>query len=265
VKINRTDSCPCGSGKKYKNCCGSRAAAHAVKKYVNEAHEWMDRNILHGSYPDLYGYLILVDHDVPAEEIWNQLQDWSQQYLDFGKNRTGMCHRIIDQAIAYQMEIDAREGLPAIYCHRGCSHCCYQPVACTDEEAQLIHRYCADNKVHIDYDKLERQHGFMEFDSSGNFTGVTNWDDQPEKDQSCIFLDAATQTCNIWEVRPFVCRAHLAVHTNRHCRSHNGVPDPEAVGIHYPVCSYILSSIFTIHHDSIGKMMTRLLLNLKGD
>jgi hypothetical protein len=57
-----------------------------------------------------------------------------------------------------------------------------------------------------------------------------------------------------------VCRVHLAEKTNEHCRSRNGVPDPEALGIHHPVSSYILSSIFTIHHETIGKTMGKLLL-----
>lgn len=102
--MNCNDVCSRDSGKKYKKYRGSRAADQAEKKYVNEAHEWMDQNVLHGSYPDQYGYLILVDHDVPAEEIWNQLQYWFQQYLNFGKNCTAMCHRIIDQAIEYQIK-----------------------------------------------------------------------------------------------------------------------------------------------------------------
>jgi Fe-S-cluster containining protein len=263
VKIDRNADCPCGSGKKYKKCCGNLSISKTGKKYVNEAHEWMDNTILHGRYPDLYGFLILVDHTIPPEEIWNQLQLWSEQYLDFGENRTQLFHRIIDEAIEYQVEIDKQDGLRSYYCHKGCSNCCYQPVACTDEEAQLIYRYCANNKISIDYEKLGRQQNYMEFDSNNNFSGRTNWNDQPEEDQACAFLDKDEGTCRIWEVRPFVCRVHLAEKTNIYCKSSNGVPNPNASGIHYPVCSYILSSIFTIHHDYIGKMMGRLLLYQK--
>lgn len=223
----------------------------------------MDINILQGRYPDLYGFLILMDHKIPAEEIWDQLKLWSEQYLEFGENRTRICHRIIDKIIEYQMEIDRQDGYPPCFCHKGCSNCCYQPVACTDEEAKLIYKYCAENKIEIDFDKIERQRKFIEFDSSNNFTGRTNWDDQPEGDQACIFLNKDDQTCVIWDVRPFVCRVHLAEKTDIYCRSINGVPNPEAIGIHYPECSYILSAIFSIHHDSIGKMMGQLLLDQK--
>jgi len=83
VKQNCNADCPGGSG----------------KKYINEAHEWMDTNILNGVNPDLYGFLILVDHDIPAAEIWTELQFWSEQYLNFGDNRTQICHKIIDDVI----------------------------------------------------------------------------------------------------------------------------------------------------------------------
>jgi len=262
VKINRNANCPCGSGKKYIKCCGNQPVLKA-KKYVNEAHEWMDKNILEGRYPVLYGFLILVDHKIPPEEIWNQLRFWSEQYLNFGNNRTQICHKIIDEAIQNQMEIDIQEGYRPYYCHKGCSNCCYQPVACTDNEAVNIYKYCADNKIYINFEKLERQQRYIETDSNNNFYERTTWNDQADDEQACIFLNKDDGSCTIWEVRPFVCRVHLAEKTDKYCRSNNGVPDPNAIGIHYPVCSYILSSIFTIHHDSVGKMMGQLLLNQK--
>jgi Fe-S-cluster containining protein len=236
-----------------------------AKKYVNEAHEWMDKNILKGKSPNLYGFLILVNHDIPAEEIWNQLQFWSEQYLAFGEKRTRKLHDIIDQSIEYQIQLDKEDGYRPLFCHKGCSNCCYQPIACTDDEARLIYSFCSVNNIHIDFDKLERQMKFVEYNSNNDFEGITTWDDQPEEDLSCVFLDSKDSSCMIWDVRPFVCRVHLAEKTNEYCRSHNGVPNPLACGIHYPVCSYILSSIFTIHHDSVGKMMGRLLLKQKAD
>ena len=263
MKIDRNAYCPCGSGKKYKKCCGSRSDSKAVKKYINTAHEWMDANILNGRYPVLYGYLILVDHKIPADEIWSQLQFWSEQYLNFGENRTQICHKIIDEAIEYQVELDKQDGYRPYYCHKGCANCCYQPVACTSEEALLINKYCSDNKINIDFKKLVRQQKYIEVDSQNNSYDKTTWTDQADDEQTCVFLDKSDKTCMIWEVRPFVCRVHLAEKTDEYCRSYNGIPDPRASGIHYPVCSYILSSIFTIHYDSIGKMMGHLLLDQK--
>jgi len=261
VKIDRNADCPCGSGKKYKKCCGIQSDSKDAKKYVNEAHEWMNENVLHGKNPVLFGYLILVDHNIPAEEIWNQLQFWSEQYLEFGENRTQICHKIIDETIVYQAELDKQDGYRPYYCHKGCSNCCYQPVACTDEEALLIYKYCADNKINIDFEKLKRQQSCIDADLLSNSHEKNSWIDLPDDDQSCVFLNKSEQSCMIWEVRPFICRVHLAEKTDEFCRSYNGIPDPRASGIHYPACSYILSSIFTIHHDSIGEMMGQLLLN----
>jgi Fe-S-cluster containining protein len=263
VKINRNDLCPCGSGKKYKKCCADNPVTVSKNKYVNEAHEWMDTVVLKGEYPDLYGYLVLVDHNIPAGEIWNQLRFWSEQYLDCGENRTQKFHQMIDEKIEQEQEIDKQNGYRPYFCHKGCSNCCYQPIACTDEEARLIYEYCNNNNITIDFEKIERQMKYIELDTSDNFVGNTTWDEQQEEDQSCVFLDKKDQSCRIWTVRPFVCRVHIAEKTNQYCRSVNGVPNPVARGIHYPVCSYILSSIFTIHHDSVGKMMGRLLLHQK--
>ena len=219
MKTGHDDHCTCDSYKKYKSHCAGRPASNTVKKYINEAHEWMDKKILKGRYPDLYGFLILVDHNIPAEEIWDQLRFWSEQYIDFGEDRTRLCHRIIDETIEYQAEADRREGFRPAFCHKGCSNCCYQPVACTDEEARLIYRFCSEYEIDIDYKKLERQQAFIEFDSDNNFTGRTTWNNQPEEDQACVFLDRLDETCRIWQMRPFVCRVHLAEKTDRHCRS----------------------------------------------
>lgn len=263
MKIKGNAGCPCGSGKKYQQCCGIHSFPERKKRYISEAHEWMDKNILHGRNPDLHGYLVLVEHNIPAGEIWNQLKFWTEQYLYFGENRTRICHRIIDRLLESRAEADEQDGYPQSFCHKGCSNCCFQPVACTDEEAQLIYRHCAENGIYIDFEKLERQRRFMESDSCGNFTGTVNWNKQDEGDQSCIFLNTDDRTCRIWEIRPFVCRVHLAGETDRYCRTYNDIPDPDSIGIHYPECSYILSSIFTVHHDSIGKMMGQLLLDRK--
>lgn len=223
----------------------------------------MDNNILHGRSPDLYGFLVLVDHNIPASEIWNQLEYWSKEYISFGTERTRVFHKIVDETIEYQTGIDCEDGYAPPFCHKGCSNCCYQPAACTDEEAGLIFKYTMENRIDIDFGRLERQLKYIDFDKTGNFTGLTNWNNQTDSDQACVFLDSNDATCRIWEVRPFVCRVHMAEKSDRYCRSFNGVPDPNARGIHYPACSYILSAIFTIHHDSTGIMMNRLLLNLK--
>lgn len=220
----------------------------------------MDKNILKGRYPDLYGFLILVDHEIPAGEIWDQLRFRSEQYMNSGENRTQKFHELFDRTMEKELEADSRDGFRPPVCAKGCINCCYQPVACTVEEARLIYSYCIENNITIDFEKLERQLNFITADADGNFTGETTWNDQPEEDQACAFLDRTDGSCTVWAVRPFVCRNSLAEKTNAFCKPHNGVPDPRAIGIQYPSLSYILSSVFSVHHDSVGKMMNRLLL-----
>ena len=207
MSTGRNDPCPCGSGEKYKKCCGARLDESAGR-YISAAQEWMDRNILNGRYPDLHGFLLHVDHEIPPEEIWEQLYFWSQQYLAAGENRTKKFHEIVDEAMRYQAELDREDGYNPPFCRKGCANCCYQPVACTDEEAKLIARHCAAHGIEIDAAKLERQTAHMTFDGEGNFEGCPTWDEQPEDDRSCVFLDASDRSCRIWEARPFVCRGY---------------------------------------------------------
>lgn len=234
-------------------------SSYSGGKYVNDSHRWMDEHVLGGRYPDLYGYLVLVDHGIPAADVWDRLRHWTEKYLSCGPDRTQRFHLIVDETIAFQTEIDVRDGYSPPFCRRGCTGCCCQSVACTDEEAALIYEYCAGHGIRIDFEKLGRQDRHLTYDHNGDFTGETTWDDQPEEDRACAFLDAADGSCRIWPVRPFVCRAQLAEETNAHCRPRNGVPDPLSRAIHFPETSYILSAVFTVHHDSVGKMLFRLL------
>lgn len=259
MKTDRNAPCPCGSGEKYKHCCGNRTAAG--KTYINAAHEWLDAHVLNGRYPDLYGFLVNVDHEIPAPEIWNRLRFWTEQYMRAGENRTALFHDLVDEETARLLEADRLDGYAPPFCSKGCAGCCCQPVACTDEEAELIHSYCERNGIPVDCGKLERQLRFMRFDQNGDFTGAPEWDEQPENDRSCVFLNAADSSCMIWDVRPFVCRNQMA-ESGEFCRPIKGAPDPRAAAIQYAECSYILSAVFTVHHDSVGKMMACLLLNL---
>jgi len=45
MKIDPDSECPCGCSKKIKNSRVNNFSAEPAKKYVNDAHEWMDVNI----------------------------------------------------------------------------------------------------------------------------------------------------------------------------------------------------------------------------
>ena len=209
-----------------------------------------------------YGRLAEELDDLPPEEVGRELRAVAEKYLAFGPDRAAIFQRILDETLEALLTRDQRFGYPPPFCHRGCSNCCHELVYCTSEEALGILRHCRGKTIPIDRAKLERQLRHVDFDAAGDHTGGTTWNDQPEADQSCVFLDPADGSCRIWPVRPMVCRVHLAEATDAHCRPCNGVPDPEARGISHLETAYILSAIFTLHRDSVKKTMGRLLLDL---
>jgi Fe-S-cluster containining protein len=192
--------------------------------------------------------------------FWGDFRRLAEAYLGHGPGRTQAWHERIDRLLEQLIERDQRYGYPPPFCSKGCCNCCHEPVYCTGEEAGEILEHCRREGIAIDAAKLERQLAWLEVDGARDHTGTTRWNDQPEADQSCVFLDPAEGACRIWQVRPFVCRVHLAEGTGDYCRPRNGVPDPRARGISYPEWSYVLSVIFTIHQDSIRKSLGRLLL-----
>ncbi len=229
----------------------------------NKDQKWVEKEVLQGKDILFYGTLAEDFSNIPPEEFWKEFRTQLENYLKTPNNRSDIFHQLIDQKLEELIARDKRYGYPPPYCHKGCANCCHEIVYCTSEEAELILKYCQENKIEIDYQKIERQLKTVEFDDEGNHSGITTWNDQSEEDQACIFLNPQEKSCKIWAVRPFVCRVHLAEETDLYCRPYNGDPHPQAKGISYPEWSYILSAIFTIHQDSIKKTMVQLLSKFK--
>lgn len=224
---------------------------------------WLEGAILADGDLLLYGRLAEEFHELPAGEVWKHLRAVAEPYLAAGPDRARSFQQQVDATLEALTVRDQRFGYPPPFCHRGCSNCCHELVYCTSEEARLIHDHCLAAGLAIDYPKLARQLMHVETDDHLDHTGGTTWNDQPEADQACGFLDPADGSCTIWPVRPMVCRVHLAEGTDAHCRPHNGQENPAAQGINYLELGYILSAIFTIHRDSIKKTLGRLLLDLR--
>jgi len=210
----------------------------------------------------LYGRLAEEFQDLPAADTGRELRAVAERYRGAGPDRAARFQLLVDETLEALLARDRRFGYPPPFCHRGCSNCCHELVYCTSEEALRILGHCRDQGIPVDRAKLERQLRHVDVDAQGDHTGGTTWNDQPESDQSCVFLDPADGSCRIWPVRPMVCRVHLAEETDAHCRPCNGREDPEAKGISYLETATILSAIFTIHRDSVKKTMGRLLLDL---
>ncbi len=265
MKTRPNEPCPCGSGAKFKRCCGAGDSHHPSRPCHNADRVWMERHVIGEGDILLYGNLQHELEGASPETVWRELRKAAESYLGGGKLRTQALHARIDDTIASLIARDVRFGYPPPFCHKGCSNCCHELVYCTPEEAAGIHDYCRQHGLTIDYAKLARQLDHVDFDSHGNHTGSTTWNDQVREDQSCVFLSKADQGCTIWPVRPSVCRAHLAEGTDQFCAPHNGVENPEARGIDYVEVDYILSAVFTIHRDAIKRTMGRLLLDLMPD
>jgi len=263
MKIGRNDPCFCGSGEKFKKCCGSTHPQILKSLPFNEDRRWMEENVNKNGDMLLYGNLPDEMEDIPSEVIWKEFRRIAEIYLGGGEDRTRILHEMADKTIDALIERDKRFGYAPPFCHKGCCNCCHELVYCTSEEAACIHDYCLKNDLEIDYEKLSRQLDYIEFDKSMDHTGATTWNDQKTEDQSCVFLNRMDKCCNIWPVRPLVCRVHLAEDTDQYCAPHNGIENHNARGVNYIELSYILSVIFTIHRDSIKRTMGRLLLDSK--
>lgn len=225
---------------------------------------WVEAQVLRGGDLLLYGRLAEELGEIPPAEIWNELRAAAEPYLAGAADRAAVLQRKVDVLIEELVRRDQRFGYPPPFCHKGCSNCCHELVYCTGEEARQIHDHCEASGRSIDYAKLARQLHHVATDQHLDHTGETTWNTQPEADQACVFLSPDDGSCTIWQVRPLVCRAHLAEGTDQYCRPHNGVMNPNVRGINYIELSYIISAIFTIHRDSIKKTLGRLLLDLKA-
>ncbi len=261
MNTGRNQPCPCGSGRKFKQCCGAGQPRPAPSPFDGDR-RWVNEHVLRGGDFFFYGPLYEEMSSLPPEVFWKELRNVAERYLSLREDRTAAFHKIVDDLLTALGERDRRYGYPPPFCHKGCCACCQELVYCTSEEAELILKYCREQAIEIDYDKIRRQLRYIEVDELGDHTGVSTWNDQAAEDQNCIFLNPCDHACLIWQVRPFVCRVHLAEATDRHCKPHNGVTDPEVRGINYPEWSYILTAIFTLHRDSIKKSLGRLLLDL---
>jgi Fe-S-cluster containining protein len=231
--------------------------------HLNDDRRWIEQHVIKHGDMLLYGNLPDEMGDIPPDVLWKEFRRIAETYLNGGTDRTRILHEIVEHTIATLIERDKRFGYAPPFCHKGCCNCCHELVYCTSEEAAGIHDYCLQNSIEIDYEKLARQLQYIEFNDTGEHTGNTIWNDQNPEDQSCVFLGREDKSCTIWPVRPLVCRVHLAEATDQFCAPHNGVENPNALGVNYIELSYILSVIFTIHRDSIKKTMGSLLLESK--
>lgn len=106
----------------------------------------------------------------------------------------------VDQAVAHAMQLSP-DSL-RITCTRGCSHCCKTNVTVTRAEAHLLLTYAGHQGVAVDWERVRRQSAHA---------GPVRWKVQPVEDRACVFLDAASGECRVYEHRPTGCRKYFVI------------------------------------------------------
>jgi len=78
-KINRNEPCPCGSGKKYKKCCGANDAISITEVLVNEIEE-LQKQFLHFAYYH-FGHEIAEDFEL-LEQMLDIETDQEREFYE---------------------------------------------------------------------------------------------------------------------------------------------------------------------------------------
>ncbi|PGV51512.1 SEC-C metal-binding domain-containing protein [Bacillus sp. AFS037270] len=78
-KINRNEPCPCGSGKKYKKCCGANDAISITEVLVNEIEE-LQKQFLHFAYYH-FGHEMAEDFEL-LEEMLDIETDQEREFYE---------------------------------------------------------------------------------------------------------------------------------------------------------------------------------------
>jgi Fe-S-cluster containining protein len=202
MTIGRNDTCPCGSGRKYKKCCG-----------VKEAQPL-------GDIPDIFTCNRIKAY---TGRIGAQREEFARRYL--AHKKTVLAE--IESGLAEKV---ARDNL-AISCHKGCAYCCslYPEASLQECEAIVYYLYHhtevlrfflsrypgwrkkvaraeSDYKALIELtEKMNAYHSLT--DEKKQLESARLSYDQHQS--PCPFL--AEGACTIHEVRPWACASMVSV------------------------------------------------------
>ena len=143
AKTGRNDPCPCGSGRKYKNCCLRTDGAAAPARPGTARHS------------DDYSYFVaggLTRENEAAMDRVATALGASLAGLSPGR-RVGQVHKIHAAKYEELRERDRAAGKPEFTCHAGCSSCCQQAIRATAQEVDYIFDHIDENSIEIDFDQ----------------------------------------------------------------------------------------------------------------
>jgi len=237
AKIGRNDACPCGSGKKYKKCCGA-------------------------------------DDDCDSHyEIMKRIAYQS----DIGRRREAFCleMRCLMQAHHYEalicLQDTARSVGRQLTCEKGCSSCCTQYVMTSIQEAEAIVHYLYHTQEALSvflsqYQTWKSWPGRPDADEAVCAAFINKDNNLPWKtalraynrlENPCPFL--TDNCCSIYPVRPFACAGWGSTSPASHCRS-SSPDDPDCMEVplresDYPL--YLGYKVLTV--GGMPQMVNRIL------
>lgn len=213
-KIGRNDPCPCGSGKKYKHCCGAISSSMPLTARQGPDYFMMNKEIAYRG------------------NIGRRRRDFCLEYM--ARKKVNL--ECLQTALEKKIQDEDR----AITCKEGCSFCCSLYVEANLQECELIVYYLYQhNNILSDY--LDRYPSWREkvkqngdlYKRCGSYwgkdlRGVTKqealevWDEYSKETEryrlqnlTCPFL--ADNLCSIYEVRPYVCAAYVSTSPPEWC------------------------------------------------
>jgi Fe-S-cluster containining protein len=201
-KVKRNDPCPCGSGKKYKRCCGS------VSNTSRRTAEQMD--------PFKLSRAIAY-----KGKIGRQREAWCVEYIKRKKTQ--------NEELMSKLGDNAESKGETITCHIGCSFCCVEQISAPLQECEAIvyylYRHETVLKVFLQqfpqwHSKVYKHRAIMERLSQLFNEMIQSRSEEIKQayekegaayahlDIPCPFLD--DNKCLIYEVRPYVCAQLVA-------------------------------------------------------
>ena len=243
MRVGRNDPCPCGSGKKYKRCCGGLSSVPVRQK---------PQLTRISNIPALAGSALPEEPAGTGERLPFISQNAAYSGT-FGKRRETFCREYTTSKMARIAEIEnelrkkAGGSGKAISCRDGCAHCCRYPVDASLQECECIAYYLYQHE-----DVLKRflltfgiwresimriEPGFRQMQAlsekimSDKATGqeIELFYDRCGAyglaDIPCPFLEE--NSCSIYPVRPYVCAGVVATTPGEWC--HSAHPDLDKV------------------------------------
>ncbi len=204
----RNAVCPCGSGKKYKKCCGAlETSVRAVVEFILSHRE--------AAY---------------MGEIGRRREAFCRQYTRLKKSRLPEAEEQIRQAVSAAGK--------TISCGKGCGHCCSLFVIASLQECECLVYHLYHNQAELVHfvdsfqswrertlkieDIFRRINRIQALMVAGRATAEdiktfdADCDAYAAQANPCPFLK--DDACSVYEVRPYVCAAVVSASPREWCR-----------------------------------------------